>query len=133
MGVFTRIGNELAKAFRVNLDFLTSGFDELPVERSLLSSELRGLVAREMVILVHKRNKWVEGDETARERWFNDLEAFVSRTLRPHLAGQSVIALWNDSALMRTLDAMVANEQAELAAIPVRVPVTGRFDSHWAN
>lgn len=133
MGIFARVRRELVDAFKVNLEFLTSGFENSPESRSFVATELRELIERDMAILIHKRNKWVDGNEPARERWFADLESFVGRTLRPQLAGQSVIALWNDVALMRVLDGLVANEQAVLATAPARVPVTCRFDSHWAT
>jgi hypothetical protein len=133
MGVFTRIGRELAEAFRVNLDFLTNAFGDLPPEGSVLANELRSLLERDMAILVHKRSKWSDGDAPARDRWFADLDAFIARSIRPNLSGESLLAAWNDSALVRTLDAMVASEQLQLARVPARVPVTGRFDSHWAT
>lgn len=133
MGFFARVRRELVDAFKVNLEFLTSGFKKLPQSTGFAATELRELIERDMAILVHQRNKWVEGNEPARERWFSDLEAFVGRTLRPKLAGQSVIALWNDVALMRMLDSMVENEQVALARAPSRLPVTCRFDSNWAN
>jgi len=133
MNIFAKIGHALVDAFQVNLTFLTTGFADLPEDRSLLANELRDFVERDLAILVHKRNKWSEGNEIARERWFSDLETFVSRTLRPQLAGESLIALWNDVVLMRALDAVVAKEQLVRAEAPSRVPVTCRFDSHWAT
>lgn len=133
MNIFAKVGHALVDAFQVNLSFLTTGFADLPEDRSFVANELRGFVERDLAILVHKRDKWNDGNEAARDRWFSDLEAFVSRTLRPQLAGESLIALWNDVVLMRALDAVVAKEQVVRAQAPVRVPVTGRFDSPWAT
>jgi hypothetical protein len=132
MGIFARVRHELAEAFRINLDFLTNAFGDLPPEGSVLANELRSLLERDMAILVHKRSKWSDGDAPARDRWFADLETFIARSVRPNLSGESLLAAWNDSALMRALDAMVASEQMQVARVPARVPMTGRFDSHWA-
>lgn len=131
MGWFARIGQALAEAFRTNRRFLSMAFEDLPVERSVLASELRELVRRDIPILVHKRTKLSDGDEAARRRWFCDLEAFVSRSVRPHLS--DTLAVWNDVVVVRTLDALVEVEQRHLATTPARIPVTCRFDSHWAN
>src|SRR6185312_6746379 len=133
MSVFVRVGHGLAEAFWTNWKFLTKSYDDLPESRGLLATELRSLVERDLAVLVHKRSKWNDDDAPGKARWFADLEAFVSRSLRPRLAGESLLALWNDGALMRSLDALVANEQK---LVPIRVenqlPVTCRFDSHWA-
>jgi len=129
MGIFKIIGETLADAFRTNMRFL---MDSAPgaSKRDLLATEMRDLVSRDLAILVHKRNR---ADET---RWSRDLDSFVSGSLRPRLAGTSLLALWNDGALMRMLDAVVAQEQ-ELVAVRVKanrtLPVTSRFDSPWAS
>ncbi len=137
MGMLARFGLILADAFRTNLQFLSDGFRDLPIERSLLAVELRELIGRDLPILVHKRSKLAGDavDDGARSKWANDLDGFVAVTLRPRLAGTSLLALWNDGALSRMLDAVVASEQ-QLVAVRARhdrtLPVTSRFDSHWA-
>jgi len=133
MSIFAKIVASLSDAFWTNWRFLSEGFGEPPAERSFVAMELRELVERDLPILIHKRNKWIEREDE--QRWLADLEAFVARSLRPKLAGESLLALWNDSALMRSLDALVVREQ-QLVAVKVRsesLPVTSRFDSPWAN
>ncbi|HEY1708327.1 MAG TPA: hypothetical protein VGG10_08665 [Rhizomicrobium sp.] len=129
MGLWAQIGKRLAEAYRENRRFLDAAFGS----RTLIGDELRELVGRDLAILVHKRNKRSEDNESSHQRWRFDLEAFIARSLRPCLAGRSVIALWSDGALMRALDALVADEQTVLARIPVSLPVTCRSNSHWAN
>jgi hypothetical protein len=114
MGFFAQIVRRLSGAF---------------AERNLIGTELRELIDRDLAVLVHKRNKFGEGDMLVHDRWFADLEAFVTRSLRPKLAGRSVIALWSD----RALDAMVRDEQALPATVPAAIPVTSRCGSHWAQ
>jgi hypothetical protein len=134
MKVLVRVGQGLAEAFWTNWRFLSQGFDEPPEGRNVVASELSELIARDLPILIHKRNKWSDGDEGGRSRWLADLEGFVSRSLRPQLAGESLLALWNDGALARSLDALVAHEQQLIAVKDSRsLPVTCRFDSHWAT
>jgi hypothetical protein len=133
MKILKTIGGMLADAFRTNLRFLLDSAPEAR-NRDLLKSEMRDLIGRDLDILVHKRTK--SGDAAGEMRWSRELDSFVSGSLRPRLAGSSLLALWNDGALMRMLDAVVANEQ-ELVAVRARssqsLPVTSRFDSPWAS
>jgi hypothetical protein len=134
MGVFARVGQGLAEAFWTNWHFLTHGADELPAARNLLATELRALVERDLPILIHKRSRIIAEDSDALQRWSNDLERFVERSVRPRLAGNSLLALWNDGALHRMLEAIVASEQELVAVRTTRsLPVTSRFDSPWAG
>jgi uncharacterized protein with von Willebrand factor type A (vWA) domain len=129
MGLWAQIGKRLVEGYRENRRFLNEAFGS----RTLIGDELRELVGRDLAILVHKRNRQREDNAASHQRWRSDLEAFIARSLRPNLAGRSVIALWSDGALMRALDALVADEQMVLARIPASLPVTCRSNSHWAN
>jgi hypothetical protein len=134
MGVFARVAHSLAEAFWTNWHFLTHGSDELPAARNLLAAELRTLIERDLPILIHKRSRAVADDGDAQQRWSNDLHHFVSGSLRPRLAGNSLLALWNDGALQRMLETIVASEQNLVAVRTTRLlPVTSRFDSPWAG
>jgi hypothetical protein len=125
MGVWKQIGRQLVQAYRENSRSLAMTF----AERALIRDELRDLVGRDLAILVHKRSRESENGE----RWHSDLEAFVTRSLRPKLAGRSIVALWSDNALMRALDMLVAGEQAARARAVALIPVTSRCGSHWAH
>ena len=129
MGLWAQIGARLTEAFQENRRFLNGMFGS----RTLVGDELRELVGRDLAILVHKRNKRSEDNAASHQRWRSDLEAFIARSLRPNLAGRSVIALWSDGALLRALDALVADEQVVLATVRTSLPVTCRSNSHWAN
>ena len=114
------------------LGFLVQGIDLEAGKRRAFESELAELIAPHMPVLVHRRAKLLESD--GKERWSDELNAFMTRSLWPLLGSERDYADRNRAFVTLMLDVAIEREQGRSAAIAVAVmPQVSRFDATWAS
>ena len=126
-----RLGEAVREVWRL----LKQGIDLPGVKPPALQAELRELAAPHMPVLVHKRAKVsAKPGVLEDERWFGELNDFVSGMLWQHIQASEALAGRSKNCVAELLDEIVAMEQRSMAEMALAdiLPRTSRFESGWA-
>ena len=116
-------------ALKQVLGLLIQGFDFESDSRRTFELELAELLAPHMALLVQRRQKLLES--AGRERWSDELELFMRRSLWPALGAERDYAERNRTFVALLIDVMIERAQHRTAnANAILVPL---FDASWAN
>ena len=119
-------------ALKQVLGLLVQGFDFESDSRRTFELEIARLLAPHMEVLVHRRQKLLES--AGRERWSDELELFMRRSLWPALGAELDYAERNRTFVTLLIDVMIEREQHRTTnANAILVPLVSRFDASWAN
>jgi hypothetical protein len=127
-----RLGEAVREVWRL----LKQGIDLPGVKPPALQAELRELAAPHMPVLVHKRAKVsAKPDVLEDERWFGELNDFVSGMLWQHIKASESLAGRSKNCVAELLDEIVAMEQRSMAELALAdiLPRTSQFESGWAS
>lgn len=114
------------------LGFLAQGMDFEADKRRAFEAELKELMAPHMPVLIHRRAKLLA--ETGDERWSDELQTFMQRSLWPLLGPDRGYADRNRAFITLMLDVAIEREQRRAAAASVAtIPQVSRFDATWAT
>jgi hypothetical protein len=114
------------------LGLLVHGLDFETDNRRTFERELAQLLAPHMAALIDRRQKLLEG--AGRERWSDELDHFMRRSLWPSLGAELDYAERNRTFVTLLVDVMIEREQRRTKnANPAVVPLVSRFDASWAN
>jgi hypothetical protein len=119
-------------ALKQILGLLIQGIDFEADRRRTFEVELGQLLAPHMAMLIHRRQKLLEG--VGQERWSDELDLFMRRSLWPLLGTDLDYAERNRTFVTLLVDVMIEREQRRtLSANPMVIPLVSRFDASWAN
>ncbi|HTP75784.1 MAG TPA: hypothetical protein VMJ73_02290 [Rhizomicrobium sp.] len=124
--------DQFVVAFKQVFGFLVQGIDFEADKRRAFEAELRDLIAPHMPVLIHRRAKLLA--EMGDERWSDELQTFMQRSLWPLLGPDREYADRNRTFVMLMLDVAIEREQRRAAEERVAVmPQVSRFDATWAT
>lgn len=108
------------------------GVDREGERRQALETELHGLIAPHIAVLVHQREKLLAGQ--GQERWSDELESFMHQRVWPLLTADKDYAERNWTFATLIVDVAIEREQRRVPQnCSVRIPLVSRFDASWAN
>ena len=111
---------------------VAQGFNATSGSRRTFELELAKLLAPHLAGLVRRRQQLLEG--SGRERWSDELDTFMRRTLWPALGAERDYADRNRTFVTLLVDVMVEREQRRTAsAEPILVPLVARLDAGLAS
>jgi hypothetical protein len=123
---------QFVDALKQVVALLVQGLDFETDSRRTFERELAQLLAPHMAVLIHRRQKLLEG--TGRERWSDELDTFMRQSLWPSLGAELDYAARNSTFVTLLVDVMIEREQRRTTnATPNVVPLVSRFDASWAN
>ena len=123
---------QVAGALKQVLELLLQGLDFESDSRRALELELAQLLAPHMAVLIHRRQKLLEG--AGRERWSDELDLFMRRSLWPALGAELDYAERNHTFVTLLVDVMIEREQRRTtSANPILARLSSRSDASWAN
>jgi hypothetical protein len=126
------MGIAVAGAFRQVVGFLIQGIDFEADGWRAFESDLKQLIAPHMPVLVHRRAKLLAG--AGRERWSDELDAFMRHSLWPLLGDDRDYAERNRTFVTLMLDVAIAEEQRRIDAPHAEmIPQVSRFGASWAG
>jgi hypothetical protein len=119
-------------ALKQVLGLLIQGIELEADRRRTFELELGELLAPHMAMLIHRRQKLLEG--VVQERWSDELDLFMRRSLWPLLGTDLDYAERNRTFVTLLVDVMIEREQRRTSSSnPVVIPLVSPFDASWAN
>jgi hypothetical protein len=117
---------QFVDALKQVLGLLVQGLDFESDSRRTFELELEKLLTPHMAVLIHRRQKLLQG--AGRERWSDELDLFMRRSLWPALGAELDYAERNRTFVTLLVDVMIEREQRRTVnASPIVVPLA------WAN
>jgi hypothetical protein len=119
-------------ALKQVLGLLIQGIELEADRRRTFEVELGQLLAPHMAMLIHRRQKLLEG--AVQERWSDELDLFMRRSLWPLLGTDLDYAERNRTFVTLLVDVMIEREQRRTSSSnPMVIPLVSPFDASWAN
>ena len=107
-------------------------FDLESERRRVFETDLKELIAPHLPVLVHRREKLLE--TCGQERWSDELDSFMHKSLWPSLGADLDYAERNRTFVTLILDVAIEREQRRGSPDgDVAVPCVSRFNTSWAG
>lgn len=119
-------------AFKQVFGFLVQGIEFEAESWRAFESEMRELIAPNIAALAHRRAKLLDGSDG--ERWGDELDSFMRRSLWPLLGDERDFADRNRTFVTLMLDVAIAEEQQRQRHVAREsLPFVRAFDASWAG
>ncbi|HVZ90970.1 MAG TPA: hypothetical protein VG843_04910 [Rhizomicrobium sp.] len=104
--------------------------------RSRFRRDAQAAIEPHLAFLIHKRSKFLRpapGQAARFDRWANELDDFVRRSVWPASVANEIRSMSGRRHLVDLIDRVVGEHQERLRAEDAGLPLTSRFNSHWAD
>lgn len=104
--------------------------------RSRFTRDAQATIEPHLAFLMHKRGKFLHpgpGGTKRFDRWANEIDDFVRRSSWPASVAGEIRSVSGRRHLAELIDRVVGERQGQLEAESANLPLTSRFNSHWAD